>query len=208
MYLKVEGTGGGSAGSGIGRIEVYDLNGQLVPLTKADVISTNVNQRTGDANYLYLFQKGSSANPPPYGPAAGIYYVIKLPEGLKGFSKIYLMMWTNTSYNVTDISISTSKDNQTYEEIYQGNHPVSDQRDVLQGYSLSTDSILLRIYNKVYSLNTIELIEIPNISINVFEEYGVSPDQNLNRIFSIKSYILQDVAETQLTKKPLSLTIR
>lgn len=208
MYLKVEGTGGGSAGSGIGRIEVYDLDGQLVPLTKADVIATNVNQRTGDANYLYLFQKGSSLSPPPYGPAAGIYYIIKLPEGLKGFSKIFLENWGNGSYYVANISISISENNSTYEQIYLGAFAVSEKRDILQNYTLLLSYILFKMDNKLYSLNANKIIETYEISIDNFKKYGSALEQNLDSIFLSKSYVLQNIIEAQFTQKPLSLMIQ
>ncbi|WP_025116404.1 hypothetical protein [Lysinibacillus fusiformis] len=209
MYLKVEGTGGGSSGSGIGRIEVYDLNGQLVPLTKTNVMATNANQRIGADNYLYLFQQGSVSNPPPYnGIPAGIHYIIKLPVELSGFSKIYLMNWGNGSYNVANISISISENNHDYEQIYSGSFLVSESREILHDYIFSLDSILLRSHNKIYSLCFNELIEISNLSMDTFQKYGNVPCQNLDIIFSKKSYIPQGVEEVQLTQKPLKIEVK
>ncbi|MFJ6207307.1 hypothetical protein [Lysinibacillus sp. NPDC092081] len=85
-YLKVEGSGGGTSGSGINYIEVYDKKGNLVKLTKSDVIETNATTRNTDDNYLQMLQTRGTL--PPYnGIASGIFYTIKLPEYVNFFQK-------------------------------------------------------------------------------------------------------------------------
>lgn len=70
------------------------------------------------------------------------------------------------------------------------------------------EDILLRFNNKLYGLNSNEFIEIYHVSIDNFIKYGNSLEQNLNAIFLSKSYVLQNITETQFTQKPLSLTVR
>lgn len=120
----------------------------------------------------------------------------------------YLMIWGNGSYNVANISISISENNQIYEQIYSGSFLVSESRDVLHDYIFSLESILLRSLNKVYSLCSNELIEISNLSIDTFKKYGKVPYQNLDIIFSKKAYIPQGVAEIQLTQNPLKIEVK
>lgn len=157
-YLKIEGTGGGSSGSGIGNIEVYDQNGSLVKLKKSDVTQTNANTRDADSNYVELFQtRGGLA---PYNTiASGIYYVIKLPEHVDGFAKIYLKNWGNTSYDIRNIKISVSYDNIVYEEIFNSTLATSEEKTVLQNYTLKINKLLLESNNKVYSLKYQNIFE-------------------------------------------------
>lgn len=156
MYLKIQGNGNGSAGGGIAKIKIYDPSGNLIPLTIDDVVLTNASIRTGATNYLSLFQEIGSV--PPYN-GRDIYYVVKLPENLQGFSKIQLANWGNASYAMKTISISTSRDLQSYEQIYQGAFAVGEQRDVLQGYKLSVVQRILVEHEGVYkALNSSSLV--------------------------------------------------
>lgn len=70
------------------------------------------------------------------------------------------------------------------------------------------EKVLLRFNNKLYALNSNEFIEIDHASIDNLKKYGTALEQSFNSIFLNKSYVLQDIIETQLTQKPLSLIIR
>lgn len=150
-FLKIDGTGGGTSGSGILLIEVYDQKGNLVKLTKNDVIETNATSRIADDNYLQMFQTRGSLQ--PYnGIASGIFYIIRLPNYVDGFAKVVLKNWTNTSYDIRNIKVSVSKDNKKYEEVYYGSFATSEEKTVLQNYSLGMHRLLLQSNNKIYSL--------------------------------------------------------
>lgn len=164
-YLKIEGTGGGTSGSGIANIEVYDQKGELVKLTKNDVIETNATTRNAEDNYIQMFQTRGGLT--PYnGIASGIYYTIKLPNYVDGFAKIFLKNWGNSSYNVSNIKVNVSKDNSDYQEIYSENYIVNEEKTVLQGYSLQKRRFLLQSENKTYSLEHINLVHETKMTSN------------------------------------------
>ncbi|MFJ3387483.1 discoidin domain-containing protein [Lysinibacillus sp. NPDC086135] len=154
-YLKIEGSGGGTSGSGILYIEVYDQKGNLVKLTKSDVVETNCNTRNADDNYVHMFQTRGSL--PPYnGIASGIFYTIKLPDYVEGFEKVFVKNWTNTSYEVRDIKVSVSKNNIEYEKIFDDTFSMAEGKTILQNYSLGTHRLLLQSNSKIYSIESID----------------------------------------------------
>ncbi|MGE8038028.1 discoidin domain-containing protein [Lysinibacillus sp. NPDC093692] len=154
-YLKIEGTGGGTSGSGINYIEVYDQKGNLVKLTKGDVIETNATTRNADDNYLQMLQTKGSL--PPYnGVAGGIFYTIKLPDNVEGFAEVFLKNWGNTSYDIRNIKASISKNNIEYEQVFDGAFATGEGKTVLQNYSLGKHRMLLQSKNKIHSLESID----------------------------------------------------
>ncbi|MFJ5764243.1 discoidin domain-containing protein [Lysinibacillus sp. NPDC093210] len=151
LYLKVEGSGGGSSGSGMSSIEVYDQKGSLVQLTKNHVVETNAIYRTDDIGYLHMLQTKGSL--PPYNTnSGGIYYTIKLPEYIKSFAKIFLKNWGNSSYDIRNIKISISYDNISYEQIYYDTLATNEEKVVLQNYSPLRRYFLFRSNYKIHSL--------------------------------------------------------
>ncbi|MFJ7839916.1 discoidin domain-containing protein [Lysinibacillus sphaericus] len=150
-YLKIEGSGGGASGSGISFIEVYDQSGAILGLTKSDVVETNAAFRIDEINYVQMFQT-RGALIPYNGNASGIYYVIKLPEHVVGFTKVYLKNWGNGSYDIRNIRVSVSNDNLDYKEIYYGEFGTSEEKYILQNYFLNKRRLLVQSKDRIYSL--------------------------------------------------------
>ncbi|AHN24035.1 discoidin domain-containing protein [Lysinibacillus varians] len=150
-YLKIEGSGGGASGSGINFIEVYDQSGAILGLTKSDVVETNAAFRIDETNYVQMFQT-RGALIPYNGNASGIYYVIKLPEHVVGFTKVYLKNWGNGSYDIRNIRVSVSNDNLDYKEIYYGEFGTSEEKYILQNYFLNKRRLLVQSKDHIYSL--------------------------------------------------------
>jgi len=183
-YLKVEGSGGGTSGSGILFIEVYDQKGNLVKLTKGDVIETNATSRIADDNYLQMFQTRGSFQ--PYnGIASGIFYTIKLPDYIDGFEKVFVKNWTNTSYDIRNIKVSVSKDNIEYKKIFDDTFTTGEGKTILQNFSLGKHRLLLQSNSKIYSIESIDTTyETKMTSNNTPSPYQITSSGDFNSSYA------------------------